>query len=161
MAFLILLGVLAAVGMVAASRQAGQRRKADAGAERRAAVALEMPPRVTVYGTEQGLAEARESMSGEIHACLVEFFGKAADDRYRPYLRFITATVADERSAGRVAVDVELCTGLTDQSKRRLLVALNERLNRPGIEIRLLETPGSNWMTDGRIPTEDGTAGPG
>jgi hypothetical protein len=154
--FLILVWAFGAAGMVAAFRQQARQRKARAELDRRARAALEVPPRVTVYGTEQALAEARGPMSGQIHSCLVEFFGKAADDRYRPYLRFIAVTVADERSGGRVAVDVELCASLTEQSKRRLLTALYGCIGMPQIEIRLLETLVSNWMIDGRILTEDG-----
>jgi hypothetical protein len=157
LALAILLGGLIVTVAVTKTREAERRRQAVREEARVAGASLQVPPRVTVYGEAAALAEVREPLSAAINSCLVEFFGKADDETYRPYQRYVPLpawNIEAPRSNGYLAIDVEVCAGLIAPSRRLLLVTLHERLNLPDADIRLLEIPGPNWMVNGRIATD-------
>ncbi|MCO6006941.1 hypothetical protein NE236_18295 [Actinoallomurus purpureus] len=152
------LEILLVVTWMAVLYIAGSRNIRAIRAKTRAARAsLEVPPRVIVFGEASALTEVREPLSVAIHSCLVEFFGKADDETYRPYQRYVplpAENIEVPRSNGYLMIDVEVCEGLIAPSRHLLLMTLHERLNLPDADIRLLEIPGPNWMVNGRITTD-------
>src|SRR5215831_4135983 len=92
--------ILLVVTWIAVLYIAGSRKTRAIRATTNAARAsLEVPPRVTVFG---------EASSAAIHSCLVEFFGKADDEIYRPYQLYVplpAGNITAPRSNGYLMID--------------------------------------------------------
>jgi len=108
---------------------------------------------VKIYGLKESIQERRETLSKVIHQSIVESLALPKEKKFH---RFILLEREDfifpeDKSDDYTIIEIMLISGRTEQTKKRLIHALFENIERDlsiskkDIEICIIESFASNW----------------
>lgn len=117
---------------------------------------------IKIYGLESHIKANRTVLSDTIHSCIMDAFEFPKDKRFHRFIRLAKEDFVypDSRSEKYTILEISIFEGRSDESKKKLIRLLFERLKRDAnidgedMEITIFETPMKNWGIRG-IPADE------